>query len=70
MHDAAERGDRRPASVAALRDVLALMKRRGLPGVSLRSWSPMRVAEVDARDVSGGAVAASRFEGEAYAEKV
>ena len=38
LHDAAERGDRRPASVDALREVLELMKKRGLAGVGLTTW--------------------------------
>jgi peptidoglycan/xylan/chitin deacetylase (PgdA/CDA1 family) len=40
LHDAAERGDRRPASVDALRGILEEMKSRGLAGVGLTSWLP------------------------------
>jgi peptidoglycan/xylan/chitin deacetylase (PgdA/CDA1 family) len=38
MHDAAENGDRKPSSIAALPGILAEMKRRGLAGVGLTGW--------------------------------
>jgi peptidoglycan-N-acetylglucosamine deacetylase len=38
LHDAAERGDRVPAAIAALPTILAAMKDRNLPSVRLRDW--------------------------------
>ena len=38
MHDAAEREDREPASVAALPSILAAMAANNLPGVRVDAW--------------------------------
>ena len=54
LHDAAERGDRKPASVEALRPILEIMKERGLPGVGLRAWLPMLEREGKLRKPAGG----------------
>ena len=45
LHDSPERGDRRPASVEALRGLLEAMRTRSLTAVSLSAWLPALEAE-------------------------
>ena len=40
LHDAAERDDREPASLAALPRILSAMRARGLAGVRVDQWAP------------------------------
>ncbi len=40
LHDAPERGERRPASLGALRRLLEVMRSRSLEAVALQSWIP------------------------------
>ncbi|MFO0614381.1 MAG: polysaccharide deacetylase family protein [Polyangiaceae bacterium] len=49
LHDSAERGDRRPMGVIALRSILERMAALGLPGVALPTFVP-----IAARSTAGG----------------
>ena len=45
LHDATEKGDRKPASVGALIGILEAMRQRGLEGVKLSTWRAAFEAE-------------------------
>lgn len=53
LHDAAERDDRTPASVAALPQVLQAMDKRGLAGVRVDAWMDAEAQRLASADANG-----------------